>query len=353
MAKLNRGFTFNDTDFDLRQVTAARLHKLIEDATFSPGAVEAVDIKDGAITSDKLSSSLSGSKLANSSTPVTKLVPGVSGSLLATLSGGSWGEIPGGTSGLPLVAKGATTPPAYEKLGASGIADNAISGHDPKVEPVKEDSILLHSSADGANREVVLSDFLKFAQGLDAAGSGEISAADLFIVLVGGVPKVIPKSQLQNAIAPTSNPKFYVSLYLPAANKQACNCFSLTEAAHVVTTMTALTDEFPTASTSSRKSLSVAPFNGKITRISATHIDDSNTVGGTLSVVKAGGNPYSDGSGNTALGALALGTLSPLQSATQAISASNTFTKGDLMFLFADTSDSGELRIDLEYEITA
>lgn len=367
MAKLNRGFTFNDTDFDLRRVTAARLHQLIEGATFTPESVEAGDIKAGAVTSDKLGSGISGSKLANQSLPINKIVPGVQGSLLGMVASGSWGELAGGSNGLPLVGKGGTTIPAYEALGAAGIGPTAISGQTPKLTPSKLDQVLLYSDADEVNRSATIEALFAAANEFGEIGSGEIGSSDLVIVIVGGVPKVIPKSQLQTAVTSAGAGIVIVSMWIPSRSGHsstsedvALPCFNeynpynneSNDFIDHAQTQSTYTDAL-SAGDANRKIITPAPFTGSIVDMRAYN-GASSVQSAVFTVVKTSASAFSDGSGNTIVGQIDIDDAASMSVSAPTITGPKAFSMDDLMFLHVNhQTDSSNWRLNIKYQITA
>jgi len=200
---LSKGHTFTDGE----TVTAAKLNNLVDNATITSDTVTTAMIQDNAVTADKLATdAVTGANIASNSVNLTSLSNasgGTSGTIVQSGAGGVFEEFTPGTSGTFLKSAGTDASLTWGTVDATGVDATMISGHTEITSPGTDDTLLVKDKAAGVNKSLQIQNLYKTVSGLTALSSADIANPDEFLVLDGGIPKKITKSELASALNTT------------------------------------------------------------------------------------------------------------------------------------------------------
>ena len=201
MGAISKGHTFSDGD----TVTAAKLNNLVDNATLNNDAITGAMIADSAISSNHLAAgAVSGASLSSNTVALTALSnasSGSSGTIIQSGTGGAFQELTLGAAGT-ILKVGSGNLAEWGTVDSSGVGVDMISGHAVLSSPGLDDEVLVKEKS-GVNKRVECQNLLKVVSGLTAISSSDVASDDEFLMIDGGLPRKITKSELSSALNTT------------------------------------------------------------------------------------------------------------------------------------------------------
>lgn len=343
---ISKGHTFTDGE----TVTAAKLNNLVDNATITSGTVTEAMIVNGAVTADKLgTNAVTGASIAANTINVSSLsnaTGGGPGTLVQSGAGGVFEEFTPGTSGTFLKSAGTDAALEWGRVDSDGVADTMISGHTVLSSPGADDEVLVKEKS-GINKRAEIQNLFKVVSGLTAMPSTDVVSTDEFLIIDGGFPRKITKSELASALSLSVSPaEFYhidTSNMFGSGNdvKNGCSTapFILRGFSSDVTQRPATsinTEHIVPAQNGPYTTGVQMPFNGEVVKI-VTIMEDGGGVGGTFSVVNV--NSAGTYASNTALVSATIPTTDGFNVTTY--TSGNSFSAGDYLSYWAKCGDDG------------